>query len=192
MITREKIGVLSIQGDFAKHIDALLKCGVPNQKIIQVKVPKDLEQVNRLILPGGESTTVGLLMERYGLATAIQHAAKEGMPLWGTCMGMILLAKHVENYSQKTLGVLDISVKRNAFGTQIHSFEESIYFAPLEQTILGVFIRAPIVTQIGDQVKILAEYNHQVIAVQQNKVIATSFHPELTDDIQMHQWFLRL
>ena len=189
---KKKIGVLSIQGDFAKHIDALIKCGVLSQNIIQVRVPKDLEQIDRLILPGGESTTVGLLMERYGLAKALQSAAKQGMPMWGTCMGMILLSQHVENYSQHTLSILDISVKRNAFGTQIHSFEEPIYFKPLQQTVLGVFIRAPIVTQIGNQVKIVAEYDQKIVAVQQGKVVATSFHPELTDDIQMHQWFLGL
>ena len=192
MKTNQHIGVICIQGDFAKHIEALERCGVPSQKIIQVRTPQDLKKVDRVIIPGGESTTVGLLMERFGLACALQNAAKTGMPMWGTCMGMILLSKEVEGSSQSTLGIIDITVERNAFGAQIHSFETSICLAPLPTPIHGVFIRAPIVTRTGPQVKTLAKYQNKTVAVQQGKILGTSFHPELTEDKRLHQWFLTL
>ena len=192
MTINQRIGVICIQGDFAKHIEALERCGVPAQSIIQVRTPEDLEKADRVIIPGGESTTVGLLMERFGLAHALRKAAKSGVPIWGTCMGMILLAKEVEASSQRTLGILDITVQRNAFGAQIHSFETSLEFEPLPTPIYGVFIRAPIVRKTGPQVKVLAQYQNKTVAVQQGKILGTSFHPELTEDTQVHKWFLGL
>lgn len=187
------VGVVAVQGDFAKHIEALERTEVPGLEIVEVRTPDDLEGVERLIIPGGESTTVGLLMERYGLADAIQSRATEGMPIWGTCMGMIVMAKEVENRpDQKTLGLLDISVRRNAFGAQVHSFEDEVKLEGMETPVTGVFIRAPVVTRTGEGVQAIGTYENQVVAVRQGKLLGTSFHPELTEDARLHEWFLKL
>lgn len=183
------IGVLAVQGDFAKHLEALADLGLPAR---EVRTPEDLAQVDRLILPGGESTTVGLLLQRFGLAEAMQSAAREGMPMWGTCMGMILLARAVEGREQFALGLLDITVRRNAFGAQVHSFEDRVALTGLEEPVLGVFIRAPIVTEWGPETEVLGRYENAVVAVRQGSVLGTSFHPELTDDRRLHEWFSRL
>jgi 5'-phosphate synthase pdxT subunit len=188
----QKVGVVSIQGDFQKHIEALRSCGLGEEQIVRVRLPEDLLQVERLIIPGGESTTVGSLMKRFGLGEAIQEAAKKGMPIWGTCMGLILLAKEVENAPPPTLGLLDITVRRNAYGSQVHSFEEEVFFEPLQDAILGVFIRAPIVTRLGEGVEELARYEDKIVAVRQGNILATSFHPELTSDKRVHEWFLKM
>lgn len=183
------VGVLAIQGDFAKHITAFESIGVD---AIEVRTQEDLDQVDRLVIPGGESTTVGKLLVRFGLGEVIIERAEAGMPVWGTCMGMIMLAKEIEDYDQYSLGLLDITVRRNAFGRQVHSFEDEVAFQGLEEPVRGVFIRAPIVTKSGFHVKALAEYEGKVVAVQQGKIVGTSFHPELTDDTRLHEWFSRL
>lgn len=184
------VGVLSVQGDFAKHLEAFSNAGV---EASEVRSPEDLARVDRLVLPGGESTTVGLLLERFGLGAAIREAAHAGMPIWGTCMGMILMARAVEGRpDQPTLGLLDITVRRNAFGAQVHSFEDHVHMSGLEGGTLGVFIRAPVVSEVGDGVDVLARYGDQVVAVRQGNRIGTSFHPELTDDVRMHRWFASL
>ncbi|MBX3095978.1 MAG: pyridoxal 5'-phosphate synthase glutaminase subunit PdxT, partial [Fimbriimonadaceae bacterium] len=121
-----RVGLLAVQGDYARHRLAFLRSGVADEDILDVRTPEDLAKVERLVIPGGESTTVGLLLQRFGLGAAIQERARTGMPIWGTCMGMILLAKAVEGRDQFTLGLLDITVRRNAFGAQIHSFEDSV------------------------------------------------------------------
>ena len=186
-----KVGVVCIQGDFEKHLDALRRCGVA--ETVQVRTPEDLKKVGRIILPGGESTTVGMLMERYGLGEAIQNAAAQGMPIWGTCMGMILMAHDVAGReNQYTLDLLDISVERNAFGAQVPSFEDEVHLNGMNEPVLGVFIRAPIVTRLGDGVEEIGRYNDKVVAVRKNHLLGTSFHPELTDDIRLHRWFLEL
>lgn len=185
-----KVGVVAVQGDFAMHITALRRAD-PSVEVQEVRTPDDLVGVDRLILPGGESTTVGLLMQRFGLGDAILARAAAGMPIWGTCMGMILMAREVEGRDQYRLGLLDITVRRNAFGAQVHSFEDSVTVSGLGET-LGVFIRAPIVTQHGPEVEVLARYGDHVVAVRQGNRIGTSFHPELTDDPRMHAWFLSL
>ena len=187
-----KVGVIAIQGDFDKHREALLRASTADLEVIEVRTPEELSGVDRAILPGGESTTVGLLMERYGLGNALRQAGKAGMPLWGTCMGMIMLASDIEDRKQYTLGLLDISVKRNAFGTQVHSFEDEVTVRGLSEPVTGVFIRAPVVTRIGPSTEVLAEYEGKIVAVKQGKIIGTSFHPELTDDVRMHEWFLKL
>jgi 5'-phosphate synthase pdxT subunit len=188
----DKVGVLAIQGDFEKHIDALTRAGKPADQILEVRTPQELDQVERLIIPGGESTTVALLMQMVGLDQHIIKRASNGMPIWGTCMGMIMLATQIEGRPQFSLGLLDITIQRNAFGAQVHSFETSLPFLGLDSPLEAVFIRAPIVTQVGPDVQILAEYEGKVVAVQQNKVIGTSFHPELTTDTRLHQKFLGL
>ena len=184
-------GVVSIQGDFEKHIFALKAAGAPT--VIEVRSPDDLANVDRLILPGGESTTVGLLMHRFGLGPAIQERAKDGLPIWGTCMGMILMATEIEGRpEQYSLGLLDVTVKRNAFGAQIHSFEDAVPVVGLKEPVLGVFIRAPILTHLGEGVTPLATYEGHVVAARNGRLLGTSFHPELTDDTRLHEWFLDL
>jgi 5'-phosphate synthase pdxT subunit len=181
------VGVLAIQGDFDKHAAAFARCGSP---VSLVRTVEELAGVDRLAIPGGESTTVGKLLERFGLGDAIKERVAAGMPVWGTCMGMILLAKEVEGYEQYRLGVLDVTVRRNAFGAQIHSFEDEVCVKGFDQPVTGVFIRAPIVVRSGPGVELLAEYEGATVAVRQGRLLATSFHPELTDDARMHEWFL--
>lgn len=183
------VGVVAVQGDFEKHAAALLRCE-STLRIVEVRIPEDLRGVERVIVPGGESTTVGLLMERYGLGAALQDAATNGMPVWGTCMGMILMAREVVGRTQYTLDLLDIAVERNAFGAQVHSFEDLVPIEGLDKPVLGVFIRAPIVTQCGPDVEVLGHYGGKVVAVRQGVRLGTSFHPELTDDIRLHRYFL--
>ncbi|MES1228167.1 MAG: pyridoxal 5'-phosphate synthase glutaminase subunit PdxT [Armatimonadota bacterium] len=182
-----QVGVTSIQGDFEKHIEAFSRLGISARRI---REPEDLKNLTHLVLPGGESTTVGMLMERFGLGAAIQEAAKGGLAVWGTCMGMILMAKDIEDREQYSLDLLDITVRRNAFGAQVHSFEDTVAFKGLPSQVTGVFIRAPIVTRLGTDVKTLARYEDKVVAVRQGKRLGTSFHPELTDDDSLHSWFL--
>lgn len=183
----ERVGVVAIQGDFARHLEALAECGANGR---EVRTVEELATVDRVILPGGESTTVGLLMERFGLGPALVRAANEGMPMWGTCMGMILMAQEVEERDQYRLGVLDVTVRRNAFGAQVHSFEEEIAFAGIDAPVMGVFIRAPVVTRHGAGVEPLAYARDALVAVRQNRLLGTSFHPELTGDSAVHAWFL--
>jgi 5'-phosphate synthase pdxT subunit len=172
------VGVIAIQGDFEKHIQSLERCKAANLTVHEVRTPEELETVDRVILPGGESTTVGLLMQRFGLGDALKQAADNGMPMWGTCMGMIMLAQRIEAREQYTLGILDI--------------ESEVPMHGLGEPVLGVFIRAPIVTQLGPDVQVLAEIENKIVAVKQGNILGTSFHPELTDDIRLHQWFLNL
>ena len=181
------VGVVAVQGDFERHAAAFGRCGAD---VTFVKTPEQLAGVDRIIIPGGESTTVGKLMERYGLGAAIITAAGKGVPVWGTCMGMILMAKEVEGSDQYRLGLLDITVRRNAFGAQVHSFEDSVEFQGLDSPVTGVFIRAPVAVACGDGVSVLAEYGGQIVAVRKGSLFATSFHPELTDDTRLHEWFL--
>lgn len=181
-----KVGVATIQGDFDKHIAAFQRIG---QDPVRVRESEDLTGVTHLVLPGGESTTVGKLMMRFGLGEAIQ---KSSCAVWGTCMGMILMAKHIEGREQYSLGLLDVTVRRNAFGAQVHSFEDTVQLTCLEEPVTGVFIRAPIVTETGPNVQTLAVYQNQIVAVQQDRYLGTSFHPELTEDDAVHRYFLTL
>jgi len=181
--------VVAIQGDYQRHLDSVSRAGGAG---IEVRTADDLTGVDRLIIPGGESTTVGMLMQRFGLANAIQESVSNGMPIWGTCMGMIMMARAVEGRDQYTLNLLDITVRRNAFGAQVHSFEDRVEFKGLDEGVTGVFIRAPIVTQVGPDVEVLSTYRDQVVSVRQGNRIGTSFHPELTEDLRLHRWFLDL
>lgn len=182
------IGVVAIQGDFEKHLEALAAIGAESKEL---RVPEDLAGVDRVILPGGESTTVGKLMQRFGLGQALIERANAGMPVWGTCMGMILMARSVVGYEQYSLGLLDIEVERNAFGAQVHSFEDAVVVDGLDAPVTGVFIRAPVVRFWGQAVPI-ARYDGRVVAVRQGNRLGTSFHPELTDDTHFHRWFASL
>jgi 5'-phosphate synthase pdxT subunit len=181
------IGVLSLQGDFAAHGRALAAIG---EAWSEVRTPQELDRCDRLILPGGESTTLGLLLQSSGLDDAIKKRIANGMPAWGTCMGMILLAKEIEGSDQFRLGVLDVTIKRNAFGAQVFSFEQGIEMRGLDGPVHGVFIRSPVVTRCGEGVEPLAEVDGKVVAVRAKEVLGTSFHPELTTDTRLHEFFV--
>lgn len=188
----QKVGVLSIQGDFEKHIEAVLQAA-PSTDVREVRTSDELDGVERLIIPGGESTTVGMLLERTGLGVEIVKRVDQGMPVWGTCMGLILLSRGVEGRpQQKTLGLLEVQVRRNAFGAQVHSFEDSIEVEGWVDPTLGVFIRAPEIISLGEAVTCLAKYDGKIVAARQGRVVGTSFHPELTEDRRFHRWFLEL
>ena len=192
---KKNIGLLALQGDFDKHRKVFEeRLDVPT---ILVRTPNDLAQADALLLPGGESTTIIKLMQRIGLDEAIRARVAAGMPAFGTCAGMILLAKRVEERpEQPTLGVMDIAVARNAFGRQIDSFEADIPFeatvAPDNRPARGVFIRAPYVTETGPDVQRLAHFEKRIIAVRQNALLAIAFHPELTEDSRLHEYFLQI
>ncbi|OYT70229.1 MAG: pyridoxal 5'-phosphate synthase glutaminase subunit PdxT [Armatimonadetes bacterium JP3_11] len=185
-----KIGVLALQGDFVEHRAMLARIGVDS---CEVRKLSDLESVDALIIPGGESTTIGKLLTRYELDKAIRTRAEQGMPIYGTCAGLILLAQEIEGSTQPRLGLMDIAVVRNAFGRQIESFEADIPFKPTpERPVRGVFIRAPIVSKVGAGVEVLSEFDGNIVAVQQGNLLATAFHPELTDDERVHRYFLNM
>lgn len=181
------IGVLSLQGDVEEHIDALRDANVEARG---VKTPEDLNDVDGLIIPGGESTTVGEMMDRFGLARPLETRVKSGMPVWGTCMGMIVLAKEVQGSSQPTLGLLSIEVKRNAFGRQIESAEVPLEIDGIDgKPFPGVFIRAPWIEKVWDDATVLATLDGKGVMVRQGSILGTSFHPELTGDSRIHRYF---
>lgn len=185
------VGVLALQGDFEAHLRTLQRCGVRAQ---EVRTVQQLQQVDGLIIPGGESTTIAKLMQRYGLDVAIRERAQAGMPLYGTCAGLIVMAREIEGYPQQPrLGLLDVAVARNAFGRQVDSFEIDLFVPRLGAPPLrAVFIRAPYITRTGDQVEVLARLDGKVVLVQQGHLLGGAFHPELTDDLRLHQYFLEL
>ncbi|HWQ11584.1 MAG TPA: pyridoxal 5'-phosphate synthase glutaminase subunit PdxT [Roseiflexaceae bacterium] len=186
-------GILALQGDFREHEEVLQRIGAPT---LQVRLPKHLERVDRLIIPGGESTTIGRLLAIYALLEPIRQRALQGMPLWGTCAGAILMAKTIADGrpDQPSLALMDITARRNAFGSQLDSFEADLAIAPLgDPPLRAVFIRAPILEAPGPAVRVLATLeNGQIVAAQQDTLLATSFHPELTGDDRMHRYFLEL
>lgn len=181
------IGVLALQGDFQKHIEAVRACG---REANEIRTPADLSDCERLIIPGGESTTVGILLQKSGLDRAILERANEKMPIWGTCMGLILLAKEIEGREQWGLKLFDVAVIRNAYGPQINSFETDIEFRGFQEPFHAVFIRAPIISKVGEDVEVLASHNGHPVAIRQGNLFGTTFHPELTDDLRIHQFFL--
>lgn len=180
------IGVLALQGDFREHINAVNSAG---HQAVAVRRLDELEKVEALILPGGESTTIALLAATYNLIDPIRTRIKLGMPVYGSCAGMILLADRVLDgvENQKTFGGINMSVRRNAFGRQVDSFEGEVIFNG--KSVNGVFIRAPWVEEVGEGVEILASAAGHPVAVRQGKLLATSFHPELTGDLTVHQYF---
>ena len=185
------IGVLAVQGDFAEHA-AMLRRADPSVDVHEVRTPKDLEGLDGLIVPGGESTTIGKLLVAYGLEAPIKTAAEHGMPVWGTCAGMILLARDiVGGEPDGRIGLMDLTVQRNAFGRQIDSFETELEFQGLDHPIHAVFIRAPTVQRLGSQAEALATLDDgRVVAARQGNLLATAFHPELTPDTSLHSWFI--
>ena len=181
-----KIGVLALQGDFKEHLDIL---GKINADCHEVRLPEDLDNVNGLIIPGGESTTIGRLMLRTGLDKKIIQKYKDGMMIYGTCAGAILLAKEIIGSSQPRLGLMDISIKRNAYGRQIESFEAEVNVNKIGK-IKGIFIRAPIIENLGRNVEALGKFNNDIVVAQQDKILISTFHPELIGDTKIHEYFV--
>lgn len=201
MSNKITIGVLALQGAFQKHIEMLDRCGV---NAITVRTAEELARVSGLIIPGGESTTVGKLMVRYGLDKKIAEAAHLGMPIYGTCTGLILMAKTITSAGrplvpplptvmsdQPRLGLMNVTVLRNAFGRQVDSFEADIDIADIgPPPVRAVFIRAPYVIEARDDVRILARCNDKIVLVRQGNLLGGAFHPELTDDTRLHEYFI--
>jgi 5'-phosphate synthase pdxT subunit len=206
-----RIGVLALQGDFAEHVAVFSGLAV---EAPEVRLPEQLEGLDGLVVPGGESTTFTRLMAEYGLLEPIRRLAEDGVPIWGTCAGMIVLARRVSDLPQPGLGLMDIVVERNAFGRQVDSFEADLTVPALgQEPFPGVFIRAPIIREAGPGVEVLARLPARpaggpasvsgradglnpdgaaVVAARQGHLLATAFHPELTGDTRLHRYFLDL
>lgn len=181
-----KIGVLALQGSVKEHVEALKKCGV---EVVLVKLPSDLNEINGLIIPGGESTTIGKLMKEYELDKAIKFRYEQGMPIYGTCAGAILLAKDIVGSKQVKLGLMDISVKRNEYGRQVDSFEAELNI--MDKPFKGVFIRAPVICEVHDGCRIISEFEGKPVLIEQKgRLLASTFHPELTNDLRVHRYFV--
>ena len=186
-----KIGVLAIQGDFREHGLMLDSIG---QNWDEIRLPDQLNDLDGLIIPGGESTTIVQLIDTYNLRTPIQRLASNGLAIWGTCAGMIVVAKTLSDKKPVPLGLMDINVSRNAFGRQIDSFETTVSVTGIKgEPIHAVFIRAPQILNMGPNVDILSTLeNGNPVTVRENKILATSFHPELTEDTRMHELFVSI
>lgn len=185
-----RIGVLALQGDVAEHAAAVRACGA---EVLEVRTPEELNAVDALIMPGGESTTIGMLMDRYGLDEAIRVRAAQGMPILGTCAGAILLAQRASGGSPPLLGLMDIAVARNAYGRQRESFEADLEIPAVSPTpVRVVFIRAPIIEEVGDGVQVLATYHDRPVLVREGSLLAATFHPEVLGQTGLHQYFMRL
>lgn len=188
-----RIGILALQGAVVEHRNMLE--AIDGVEAVYVRKAEELEALGGLILPGGESTAIGKLMENYGLTAPIVDKAQKGMPVWGTCAGMILMAKRIAGQEKTYLNLLDVTVKRNAYGSQLDSFETGMRINGVaDREIPLVFIRAPYIEQIeaGKNVDILAELEGHIIAVRQGNLLATSFHPELTADTAFHRYFAEM
>jgi pyridoxal 5'-phosphate synthase pdxT subunit len=190
------IGVLAVQGDVREHVQVLSGLGA---RAVTVRRPSELEQVDALVIPGGESTTMDKLVRAFDLHEPLRARIAAGMPAYGSCAGMIMLADRIADArpDQQTLGGLDITVRRNAFGRQVDSFEEDIHFEGLEGTVRAIFIRAPWVEETGAGVEVLARVEEgpaagRIVAVRQGALLATSFHPEVSGDHRVHRLFVEL
>lgn len=184
------VGVLALQGDVREHINSLSDCGV---SAIEVKSLAELDRVDALVIPGGESTTISKLARSFGLIEALRARIKAGMPTYGSCAGLILISERVLDAidGQEGFGGLDVTTRRNAFGRQVDSFESDIEFKGITgPKFRAVFIRAPWIEQHGDDVEVLAEVDGRAIAVRSSSLLATSFHPELTGDNRIHRYFV--
>lgn len=188
---RPRIGVLAVQGAVREHVAAIREVGA---EPVEVRLPKDLVDVDALILPGGESTTMRRLIDAYGLRQPIEALARRGAPMLGTCAGMILLAERIDSGEVPVFGLLDVQVRRNGYGRQLDSFEADLDVPSLgDEPLHGVFIRAPMVTDVGPRVEVLArDPDGHPVAVRQGRVVATAFHPELTGDRRLHRLLVDL
>ena len=194
-MTKEKrplVGVLALQGAFREHVAALTKLGAASREVRQLK---DMDGIDAMVIPGGESTTMGKLLVDLGMLEPLRARIEGGMPVYGSCAGLILLCRHIEGSEQPRLGVLDATVRRNAFGRQVDSFETDLEIPELgPEPLPAVFIRAPVILATGPGVRVLARVEmdggDRAVAVREGRILATSFHPELTPDTRFHQYFL--
>ena len=185
-----KIGILGFQGAVIEHIHHIEQLG---HNAIKILYPHQLEEIDGIIIPGGESTTIGKLLVRTNMLDVLRNKIEKGMPVWGTCAGMILLAKTIEGCATSHLATMDICVKRNAYGTQIDSFSTSIIVNKVTNNPIPlIFIRAPYITKVNKNVEILCSYKENIVAAKQDNMLVTSFHPELSSDSSFHSYFLNM
>jgi 5'-phosphate synthase pdxT subunit len=184
-----RVGVLALQGAFREHVLMFEALGAAT---VTVRLPGQMEEVDGLVIPGGESTTIAKLMRTYGFYEAIRERHSAGMAVWGTCAGAILMAREIGDalQDQEPLGLMDISVRRNAYGRQVDSFEAPLDVRYLGEPFPGVFIRAPLIDRVGAGVEVLAEHDDRIVAAREKDMLATTFHPELTGDTRMHRFFM--
>jgi len=185
-----KIGVLALQGGVIEHLNHLKALGIED---VEVKTLSDLENLDGLILPGGESTTMGKILVQRNLLEPLKKKILEGLPVWGTCAGMILLAKELEGDTYSHLSTMDIKVKRNAYGSQLDSFTTNVLIKEVStESIPLVFIRAPYIVEIGANVIVILEVDGDIVAAKEKNMLVTSFHPELTDNLEFHKYFIEM
>ena len=184
----KRIGVLALQGDVREHVEILKKLGV---EPVEVRTIEDLDRLAGLIVPGGESTTIGKIMAESGLLDGVRSFFYKGGPVWGTCAGMVLVASATTGPRQPLLGLMNALVERNGFGRQVHSFEKELEIEGFEEPFVGVFIRAPFFEDVGPGVEVMGEVDGRVVAAKGENILVTAFHPELTDDKRFHEYFLR-
>ncbi len=184
----KRIGVLALQGAFREHAQILEKLGV---EPVEVRGVEDLQGLAGLIVPGGESTAIGNLMVESGLLDGIRSFFYKGGPVWGTCAGMVLAASATTGPRQPLLGLMNALVERNGFGRQVHSFEKELEIEGFEEPFVGVFIRAPFFEDVGPGVEVLGKVDERIVAAKGENILVTAFHPELTDDVRFHEYFLR-
>lgn len=184
-----KVGVLGLQGAVREHVRSIEECGA---EAIVIKRKEQLDDVDGLILPGGESTTIRRLIDKYDFMDSLKQFAQAGKPMFGTCAGLILLAKTINGYEVPHIGVMDVIVERNSFGRQKESFEADLDIAGVAEDFQAVFIRAPHIVQAGENVEILAKHNERIVAAREDNILGCSFHPELTDDHRLTSYFIHM
>jgi len=189
-LNKLNIGVLSLQGAVREHIQMIENSGAHG---VSIKKPHELSKIDALIIPGGESTVIGKLMAKYGFDDAIKELYKDGMPIYGTCAGLILLAQKVVGGNKYTLGLMNIEVRRNAFGRQKESFEADLEIPGIgKNPFTGIFIRAPWIELIGKDVHVMAKFKGKIVMAQEGRLLVTAFHPELTGDKRIHDYFIEM
>jgi pyridoxal 5'-phosphate synthase pdxT subunit len=184
-----KIGVLALQGAVREHVQSLEECGV---EAVAIKRIEELKEVDGLILPGGESTAMRRLIDKYDFMDSLKEFAAEGKPMFGTCAGLILLANNIVDYNEPHIGVMDITVERNSFGRQRDSFEADLAIKDVADSFPAVFIRAPHIVEAGSEVEVLAKHNDRIVAAREGQFLGCSFHPELTDDHRITAYFVEM
>ena len=186
-----RVGILALQGAFKEHSRMFADLGVES---VEIRLPDELSNIDALVIPGGESTTMAKLMDAYQLRKPIQALAVQGKPVWGTCAGLILMATKIQENYPEPMGIMNIHTSRNAYGRQVNSFEDTLQIPILgHEEFQGVFIRAPVIKEFGEQVKILANLpDGSPVAARENNCLVTSFHPELTTDTRFHSYFLSM
>ncbi|MFS0865619.1 pyridoxal 5'-phosphate synthase glutaminase subunit PdxT [Fredinandcohnia sp. 179-A 10B2 NHS] len=184
-----KIGVLGLQGAVREHVRSI---EASNAEAVIVKKPEQLDEIDGLIIPGGESTTMRRLIDKYSFMGPLRSFAEQGKPVFGTCAGLILLAKHIVDYDEPHLGLMDVTVERNSFGRQRESFEAELLIPGIAEDFVGVFIRAPHIVEAGENVEVLAKHNGRIVAAREGQFLGCSFHPELTDDHRFTGYFVKM